>query len=171
MALPTAHASIALGLSAVDTWTKRATICLLCLLPDFDFALVALGVPLSEAHRTFSHSLAFAVAIALLWRLWPTARRWIPSRWIFAAVISHGLYDMLCTADAADHGVMLLWPASDWRLGWPILVPLYRLVGETPFSLAGAAGFTLLEAIMAWPLWRLSRTLSNGIRRLKGDPA
>ena len=54
---------------------------------------------------------------------------------------------------------MLLWPFTNTRFGWPVLVPLYRLLADSPFSLRGAALFTLLEILLAWPLWMLGQTL------------
>ena len=70
---------------------------------------------------------------------------------------SHSVVDLACTADVMDHGVELFWPLLDVRLGWPVLVPLYRLFAESPFSLQGALLFTFLELMLALLLWFLMR--------------
>ncbi len=167
MALPVAHCSVALGLARSGSLRVLSLICLLCLLPDFDFGLTLLGWPLETSHRTFSHSLLFSALLTALWAwAWPTCWRWISPRLFFAALASHLVVDMLCTADRFDHGVMLFWPVSEIRLGWPVLVPLYRLVAESPFSVRGAILFTGLEFALAWPLWKSSQAAAGIVRQL-----
>ena len=163
MALPVAHCSLALGLTRSVQWRAAAFICLLCLLPDFDFTLVwAFDLPIREYHRTFSHSLVFFVGLTLIWAwLWPRRLRIVTPTAFFLALASHSMLDLLCTADAYDHGVMLFWPLSEVRLGWPVLVPLYGLFAQSPFSLQGAASFTLLELALAWPFWKAGRALAE----------
>ncbi len=80
---------------------------------------------------------------------------------------------MLCTADVADHGVMLLWPVITERWGWAALVPLYRLFADSPFSLSGALRFTLLETLLAAPLWGMGRLLLRPLLpdQFSGSPA
>ncbi len=160
MALPVAHLSVALG---AGSWRRRAVllqVALVAVAADFDFALVwGLDLPAQTWHRTFSHSLAAAALLAAAaWAFRPGWLRLSP-RAVFAVYLSHPLLDMLCTADAADHGVMLLWPLSFERFGWAVLVPIYRLFAESPFSAAGALRFTLLEVLLAAPLWVSGRML------------
>jgi len=143
----------------------------LSIVPDLDFILVwGLGLPISVYHRTFSHSVLFGLALALLWPLLRPARmKALSFVLVFWILLSHGFIDMICTADAADHGVMLLWPLSTARLGWPVLVPLYRTLGDSPFSLEGALRFTGLEIVLAAPLWWLTRLVRDGftVRRTR----
>ncbi len=178
MALPVAHAAFALG------WTRSRDagillfLSLVAIAPDFDFALVwGLGWPVHDFHRTFSHSLpAASLVTALYWALRPAWLKRV-SVWVFFAVLaSHAVLDMMCTSDAADHGVQLFWPFASARLGWPVLVPLYRLFAESPFSLEGALRFTALEILLAVFLWMAARGLRNSllalverIRRKPGD--
>ncbi|MBI4445020.1 MAG: metal-dependent hydrolase [Acidobacteria bacterium] len=166
MSLPIAHCSVALGLVGSRSTRLWTAVAFLALLPDFDFALVrGLGVPLDEFHRTFSHSVVFFAFLTLLWsavreRLLPT----LSCGLFFLALFSHSFLDTLCTADANDHGVMLLWPLSSIRLGWAVLVPLYRPLADSPFHLQGAFLFFLLECVLAYPLWaavRLVKRLST----------
>lgn len=154
MALPVAHLSIALGAGGSKDWKSILILGLLSVAPDFDFALVwGLGLPVDSYHRTFSHSLTAALLIAVAYALVRPA--WLRlSPWLVLAVYaSHSLLDLLCTADIADHGVMIFWPFSLERFGGPILVPLYRNFAESPFSLAGATLFTVLELMLAPMLW------------------
>ena len=165
MALPLAHTAVALGMTR-----SRDPLIWLCLglasiLPDFDFVLVwGFGLPIEIYHRTFSHSLLFGAAMTLLWvAIRPIRLKAIPPVLIFAILLSHSLVDVLCTADALDHGVVFFWPLSDYRLGWPILVPLYLWFGSSPFSVTGALRFTLLEMLLAVPLWLLTRSVRSGL--------
>ncbi|HUG43893.1 MAG TPA: metal-dependent hydrolase, partial [Acidobacteriota bacterium] len=113
-------------------------------------------------HRTWSHSAPFAVLLTLVWpRVRPHRLRGISAPLFLAVLMSHGLIDLLCTADAEAHGVMLFWPFADWKLGWPVLVPLYQFFAEDPFSPVGAAWFTFVELFLAAPLWLAARTGRN----------
>lgn len=164
MALPVAHASIALGLAGRRNLRELVGLSILALVPDFDFFFVwVLGFPLHEFHRTFSHSLLFALlaagCFALLRRRLSSS---VPPFLVFGVLLSHTLLDAVCTADAAEHGVMLFWPLSDLRVGWPTFVPLYRVFAESPFSVRGALLFTLLELILALPFWLAMRLFRAG---------
>ncbi len=165
MALPLAHAAVALGMTRSRDPLIWLCLSLVAILPDFDFALVwGLGLPIGIYHRTFSHSLLFGASMALLWMaIRPIRLRAISPVLIFFVVVSHSLVDMLSTADALDHGVVFFWPFSDYRMGWPILVPLYLWFGPSPFSVVGALQFTLLEVLLAAPLWLLTRSARNGL--------
>lgn len=144
-----------------------AFLALLSVLPDFDFALVwGLGLPLEQVHRTWSHSLFFALFLTLVWVVVRPGRLKSVSGFLFFSVlISHSLLDLLCTADPSSHGIMLLWPFSQIRLGWPVLVPLYLEFADSPFTLSGALRFTWLELWLSLPLWISARGLSRLIRR------
>lgn len=165
MALPVAHWAVAQGVTTTRDWRVRLFLAILVLLPDFDFALVwGLGLPVEIYHRTFSHSLAFFLVLTVFWARWQPGGLGQVSPALFVVVLStHSLMDLLCTADAADHGVMLFWPFSDQRFGWSVLVPLYRLFAESPFTLPGALRFTLLELALAVPLWAGTLAVRLGI--------
>jgi membrane-bound metal-dependent hydrolase YbcI (DUF457 family) len=161
MALPAAHISVAFGLARERDRITLLFLAVLSFLPDFDFILVwVFGMPAETMHRTWSHSAPFAVLLALIWpRVRPERLRRVSALLFFAVLMSHGLLDLLCTADVEDHGVMLFWPFSGWKLGWPVLVPLYQIFAEDPFSPSGAAWFTFVEILLAAPLWFAARTL------------
>jgi membrane-bound metal-dependent hydrolase YbcI (DUF457 family) len=163
MALPAAHFAITLGLATSRDRLALAVLCLLSIVPDFDFFFVwVCGFPMEVWHRTWSHSLFFALTLALLWGLLrPRLLASISPALFFLVLAAHGLLDLFCTADAADHGVMLLWPLSDVRLGWPVLVPLYLELAESPFSLQGTLRFTMLEILLSPLLWFIAWALRN----------
>ncbi len=157
MALPIAHWAVALAVTRSRDRKIRALAALIAVLPDFDFILVwGWGLPLQHFHRTFSHSLVSFAVVGLLWALLrPNFLNELSAKLVFVLLASHSLIDLACTADVVDHGVKLFWPLLDVRLGWPLLVPLYRVFAESPFSLEGALLFTLLESILALLLWLL----------------
>ncbi len=157
MALPIAHWAVALAVTRSRDRKIRALAALIAVLPDFDFILVwGWGLPLQHFHRTFSHSLVSFAVVGLLWALLrPNFLNELSAKLVFVLLASHSLIDLACTADVVDHGVQLFWPLLDVRLGWPLLVPLYRVFAESPFSLEGALLFTLLESILALLLWLL----------------
>lgn len=92
------------------------------MLPDADVVLFRFGATYDTpwAHRGFSHSLGFAVALGALAAL--ALRQSIKPAVAFAfvafATFSHGLLDMLTNG---GHGIAILWPATarryffDWR--------------------------------------------------------
>ncbi len=157
MALPIAHWAVALALTRSRGRKIRALAALIAVLPDFDFILVwGLGFSLQHFHRTFSHSLISFALVSLLWALLrPGSLNELSPKLVFVLLASHSVVDMACTADVADHGVELFWPVLDLRLGWPLLVPLYRVFAESPFSVKGAVLFALLEAFLGLLLWLL----------------
>ncbi len=166
MALPVAHWALALGMVDLRRRVSWACLAVFAILPDCDFVL-GWGLDFAENpyHRSFSHSLFFFFLLVLLWAMVRPRRleEFTPGV-CFLVLLSHGLLDLLCTDDAARHGVMLFWPFSDHRTGWPVLVPLYRLFAESPFSPEGAALFTLLELGLAVPLWICGRLLRKVMR-------
>ena len=159
MALPIAHWAVALAVTRSRDQKIRALAALLAVIPDFDFILVwGLGLPLQHFHRTFSHSLISFALVSLFWAfLRPSFLKEVSPQLVFVLLASHSAVDLACTSDVVDHGVELFWPLLDVRLGWPLLVPLYRVFAESPFSLEGALLFTLLELILALLLWLLIR--------------
>ena len=165
MALPIAHTAVALGMTRSRDPLVWACLGIVSILPDFDFILVwGFGLPIHIYHRTFSHSLLFGAAMALTWMMIrPERLKVISPLLVFLILLSHGFIDMLCTSDVLDHGVAFFWPFSDYRMGWPILVPLYLFFGSSPFSVAGAIRFTLLELLLAVPLWLSVRSLRRGL--------
>lgn len=168
MPLPVAHSSFAAGLTASRDRLVLFAACLVAIVPDLDFALVwGLGWPLDEFHRTFSHSLLFALILTGLWSLLrPRRLRALGPGLFFSILLSHLVLDSLCTANASRYGVMIFWPLSYARFGWPVLVPLYAPFGNSPFSVRSFLLFSLLEVFMALPLALCGALLRKVVSRL-----
>jgi membrane-bound metal-dependent hydrolase YbcI (DUF457 family) len=169
MALPLVHSSIAAGLARTRDPILLGSLAFLSVLPDFDFLFVwAFGGSAHTWHRTWSHSIVFALVLTLIWKHVRSGRfKAITPALFFTVLVSHCLVDLVCVQDPLDHGIMIFWPLSEVRLGWPVMVPLYLTFGDSPFSVEGALRFSALELILAAPLWAVSRTLSAGIPQLR----
>lgn len=124
MPFPIAHAL--LGVSIVKTWRANASPdtgtkdfllgALLAICPDFDFFLIWILGLKGEYHRGPSHSILFAITIALIISLLtdtPRLRRFFP---YLSATLSHSLLDALTSKSLP--GVMLLWPLSTKRISF-----------------------------------------------------
>lgn len=87
----------------------------LAMLPDADVAGFKLGIAYADpwGHRGATHSLAIAaVCASLVTLMWPTARSVGAWAFLFAAMASHGLLDMLTSGGL---GVALFWPVETAR--------------------------------------------------------
>jgi inner membrane protein len=133
------------------------------LLPDLDVVAFRFGVPYADqfGHRGMSHSLAFALLVALLGAL--ALRRWhVPvgtSIWfLFVAGASHGLLDMLTTGGL---GVALLWPWTDERFFAPVQV--IRVSPLAPRHFLTARGLAVLVSELAW-VWLPAAAMGVAIR-------
>jgi inner membrane protein len=87
------------------------------MLPDADVVGHHLGIPYVHdlGHRGLTHSLAFAVALALVAALAARplrAPRGVAFLFVLAACASHGLLDMLTNG---GEGIALFWPLSSER--------------------------------------------------------
>lgn len=102
------------------------------ILPDLDVLAFRLGIPYSNAlgHRGISHSLFFALLIALLGTGYARKLN-APPRTVFLFLLvsgaSHGLLDMLTDGGL---GVALWWPFSDQRYFAP-----WQPIHASPLSL------------------------------------
>ncbi|GAB6195816.1 metal-dependent hydrolase [Lysobacter xanthus] len=119
------------------------------MLPDLDtlglLVGVAPGTPL--AHRGFSHSLVFALAVALVAmaaakRLGSTPRQ--AGAFVFACAASHPLLDLLTNGGP---GVMIGWPLSDARVFAPRRPIEVSPIGAGFFS---ARGLVVVASEFAW---------------------
>jgi len=169
VALPVAHVATAIGFTKTRDLRVVGLLALVAISPDFDFFLVwCLDLSIALYHRTFSHSILFALSVAVLYRLLlPGYQHRFSAGLVLLALLSHSLVDMICTADAADHGVMLFWPFSEIRLGWPLVVPLYARFSESPFSAQGAFRFTMLEIVLAPIYWGSAAVLGAPLRKFR----
>ncbi|MBO9575608.1 MAG: metal-dependent hydrolase [Sphingobium sp.] len=122
---------------------------LLAIAPDFDVIGFRLGIGYGDiwGHRGATHSLAFAllvsIAVVLLWREARTIPRWL---FLFAAMASHGLLDMLTDG---GKGVALLWPFDAARLFLPWQPIRVSPIGARFFSERGLETVRS-ELLMIW---------------------
>ena len=119
-------------------------------LPDLDVLGFRLGIAYSHelGHRGFTHSLVFAVALAMAACLFANRLKSRPAlafAFVFVACASHGMLDMLTTG---GHGVALFWPFSDDRYFWPVQVIEVSTLNLRRFF--GEAGLTVLASELRW---------------------
>jgi inner membrane protein len=136
-------------------------------LPDADVVAFSLGIPYSHAfgHRGASHSLAFALAVALVAsalhvRLGSTRRATFA--FVLAAAASHPLLDALTDGGL---GVALLWPLSNERFFSP-----FRPIGVSPISASRlfssrAARVFGSEALWVWAPCAVAFGAARTVRR------
>ncbi len=82
-------------------------------LPDADFALEWI-FNMKGAHRSFTHSIAFSVAIGLLAALIFGAKRFRQVLALVFAPLSHAFLDVIVTSGKGT-GIELLWPITSHR--------------------------------------------------------
>lgn len=123
-----------------------------CLLPDLDVLAFQFHIAYSHVlgHRGFTHSLGFALALALLLAAFaPYLRSARSAAFMFVGVstISHGLLDMLTNGGL---GIALWWPWSDKRLFFPS-----QIIEVSPLSLSrvfSARGLAVIQSEILW-IW------------------
>ena len=110
---------------------------LFSILPDFDVLAFAFGIPYSSqwGHRGFTHSLLFAATFSGLftWALadWMKTSRVVSFVFLFVAMGSHGLLDMLTDGGL---GIAVLWPFDHGRYFFPTQVVKVSPIGMGFFS-------------------------------------
>ncbi|HUK65231.1 MAG TPA: metal-dependent hydrolase [Anaeromyxobacteraceae bacterium] len=120
--------------------------------PDLDAVGFHLGVPYGSAfgHRGATHSIAFALALALVGALGHRHLRAKPSTsfaYLFASAVSHGLLDAFTNGGL---GVALLWPFTSTRFFAPFRpIEVAPLAASRLFSRRGAIVFGS-ELVFVW---------------------
>jgi inner membrane protein len=119
-------------------------------LPDFDVIGFWLRVPYESdyGHRGFTHSLAFAFAVAALGTLgcrWLRARALTTFGFLLVSAASHGLLD---TFTDGGHGIALLWPFSGERYFAPLQVIRVSPIGVT--GIFSRRGVAVLASELFW---------------------
>jgi len=94
----------------------------LSLLPDLDVIPAIIFGDMHKYHNNFSHSLFFAIPVALLvagifQRVYRT-NFWL---WFVICLLSYDLH-ILMDALTAERGVMLFWPLSESRYASPVKI-------------------------------------------------
>jgi len=113
-------AAIGLGRRTIPARLALAGI-VACMLPDADVVAFRFGIAYADTfgHRGASHSLAFALLLALMAAaIGPLlrARRLTAALFVGLSAASHPLLDMFTNG---THGVALWWPFSSERIEWP----------------------------------------------------
>jgi len=161
--------SLRIGLGAKRMNARLTVFCAgSAVLPDLDTIGYALGVPYGSVwgHRGASHSLAFALAWALVSVF--AARKLGAGRWIMFCTVwistsSHTLLDMLTNG---GKGVALFWPWSSERWFFPLRPIRVSPIGTGFFSERGLqvmgsevcwVGIPSLALVLVLLGWRLVR--------------
>ena len=126
--------------------------CVASVVPDIDALGFEAGIPYGHplGHRGFTHSLSFALLLAL--GVVPLARRWgtspaIAFAVVFACAASHGVLDAMTTGGL---GVAFFSPFSNERYFLP-----WRLILVSPIGVAGffsRRGRAVLASELTW-IW------------------
>jgi len=136
------------------------------IVPDFDVIGIQLGVVSGTefAHRGFTHSLAFAAALALLGCF---ALRFLRASaaavflFLFAAAASHGVLDSFTNGGS---GIAFLWPFSTERFFSP-----YRVIEVSPIGVSrflSGRGITVLASELLW-VWFPAIVLAVALATLR----
>lgn len=148
---PAIPLAITFGLGrGVISWRLCAVGVAAAILPDLDVLTFHFGVPRGAefGHRGFSHSILFAVVIALIGASFFKFMdsKFLRSFWfLLVSTISHALLDTLTTGGL---GVALFWPWSPERVFAPI-----RVIEVAPLSLSrfvSQRGPTVLLSEIVW---------------------
>ncbi|MET3448166.1 inner membrane protein [Ralstonia sp. 1138] len=120
------------------------------MLPDLDVAALRLGIRYQDVfgHRGATHSIAFALALAMLAALaHPLLKStaWRSAIFVGLAALSHPLLDM-CTNGGM--GVALLWPFSEHRWFFPLRPIAVSPLGVSQFL--GPRGLAVMVSELYW---------------------
>lgn len=131
--------------------------------PDLDVVAFRLGIPYAAefGHRGFSHSLLFALLLALIGAC---LFRWLNSTFprsfwfLFAATVSHGILDAFTNGGL---GIAFLWPWSGERFFAPVQVIEVAPLGISRFLSPKGTAVLCSELLWVWlPCIGLTAVLS-----------
>ena len=119
-------------------------------LPDLDILTYAMGVPLSHeyGHRGFSHSIFFAVFVALLGAYLLRAYKipWhVTACFLFISAASHGILDAFTNG---GHGIAFFWPWSESRH-----FSFYRVIEVSPIHTERMLPNRIKTVLLSELLW------------------
>jgi inner membrane protein len=157
--------TVALGCEKIP---KRLLIAgmVVSVLPDLDVLAFRLGIAYADGfgHRGFSHSLLFAISIAMIATMLIRERDLSASKvfwFIFASIASHGLLDA-CTNGGL--GIAFLWPFFDERFFVP-----FQPIEVAPLGLSrflSTRGVAVLWSEILW-VWLPMLIIAWGVRGLR----
>jgi len=119
--------------------------------PDLDALGFFAGVPYEAwcGHRGCTHSIGFALAVAMLLTPWLARRTGVPKArvgaFLFMAWASHGIVDM---ATNGGLGIALLWPFTEERWFWPA-----QPIEVAPLGISAFFSRWGLEVLASEALW------------------
>ena len=138
---------------------QLASVMDLSLMPDLDVIPAIIFRDMNAYHNNFSHSLIFAIPVALLiagvfHRIY-RAGLWL---WFLICLVSYDLH-VIMDALTAERGVMMFWPLSQdrfassikifyglqWGFGWFSIWHLWTIFTETLFVLVLVLTMNYLE--------------------------
>ena len=167
---------LAIGLGLGDrAIPRRLLIAGICgsMLPDLDVLGFRFGIAYGSefGHRGFSHSLLFALAVALtgsvFYRFFHSSAMRVLS-FLFVATASHGILDAFTNG---GHGIEFLWPFSSERFFAPFQVIQVSPIGLSRFLSERGLAVLRSEAIWVWlPCLALGAMLWGARRVRKNDP-
>ncbi|MEO7728969.1 MAG: metal-dependent hydrolase [Burkholderiales bacterium] len=122
------------------------------IIPDLDVVSFRLDIPYDSAfgHRGFTHSITFAMALAVCGTFAHRALRasWISaSAFLFIATVSHGVLDSFTNGGS---GIAFLWPFSDGRFFAPFQVIEVSPIGVARFFTSRGATVFASELLWVW---------------------
>jgi inner membrane protein len=121
-------------------------------LPDLDVIAFRFGIPYASpfGHRGFSHSIAFAIIVALLGTF---AARWFQASpgvvfgYLFLAAASHGILDCFTNGGL---GIALFWPFSSERYFAPFQPIEVSPLGVGNFLSRRGLSVIASELLLVW---------------------
>jgi inner membrane protein len=151
------HAVAALAISVPFghslSWRARTLGVISTIAPDADVISIRFGVPYGDmlGHRGLSHSLTFAMLLALLFTVRllfaePQASGWRVWLFLFLATASHGMLDALTDG---GYGVAFFAPFSNTRYFFPATPIAVSPIGAAFFSARGLHVFQN-EVLWVW---------------------
>ena len=149
------HAIAALAISAPFgpsiSWRARTLGVISAIAPDADVIGFRFRIPYGDmlGHRGISHSLAFAMLLALLFTVRllfaePQASRWRVWLFLFLATTSHGLLDAFTDG---GYGVAFFAPFVNTRYFFPVTPIAVSPIGAAFFS---ERGWHVLQSELLW---------------------
>lgn len=151
-----AFAGAAVGQTGTSAWRKDwrywCLMVTLAMLPDIDGLGFFMGIPYGSfwGHRGFTHSLLFALMIALLCAAWLSGKfrtPWKLAVLFFLAIASHGLLDAMTNGGL---GIAFFSPFDLHRYFLPWRPILVSPIGVTRFLSARGLKILRSEIVYVW---------------------
>jgi inner membrane protein len=162
--------TVAAGTRAIPPRLAVAA-CVASVLPDVDAIGYWAGIPYDSplGHRGFTHSLSFALVVALAAAA-ILSRRAVPAGLafgvVFAAAASHGILDAMTSG---GQGIAFFSPFSNARYYLPWRPILVSPIGVAPFFSARGVAVLKSELVWIWAPAAVCAVLGLAIRSWRRD--